>query len=58
MQQRGGTLFTSTNLKNYNYNERRFKQKDGFQLAFGIIDYSGEDGKDSKNRDLSEYLDV
>ena len=58
LHERGGTLFTSTLLKNYNYNTRYFKQDDGFQMAFAIIDYAGENGEDEANRDLSEYLEI
>ena len=43
LHERSGTLFTSTNLKNYNYNKRTFTQDDGFQMAIGIIDYAGDD---------------
>ena len=46
LHERGGTLFTSTNLKNYNYNTRYFGQDEGWQMAFAIVDYSGENGAD------------
>ena len=58
LHERGGTLFTSTNLKNYNYNTRHFTQEEGFQLAFGIIDYSADNYSDAQGRELEEYLEI
>ena len=58
LHERSGTLFTSTILKGYNYNTRYFKQDDGFQLAFAIVDYSGEEGNDAYDQNLEDYLDV
>ena len=58
LHERSGTLFTSTILKGYNYNTRYFKQDDGFQLAFAIVDYFGEDGNDVAKRNLEDYLEV
>ena len=58
LHERDGTLFTSTNLKNFNYNTRFFTQEDGFQMAFGIIDYSSDDYHDAYGRELEEYLKI
>ena len=58
LHERSGTLFTSTVLKGYNYNTRYFKQDDGFQLAFAIVDYAGDNGNDAWDRPLDDYLNV
>ena len=56
LHERDGTLFTSTMMKNYNYNTRHFKQDDGFQMAFAIVDEKGEDWKEIN--ELEEYLNI
>ena len=57
MHHRQGTLFTSTILKNYG-RDRIFTEKEGFNIAFAIVDLGSEDLKDVAGRELHEYLEI
>ena len=55
MHYRQGTLFTSALLKNEN-RDREFTDKDGFNIAFAVIDTGSATFEDVAGRDIHDYL--
>ena len=51
-----GTLFTSTVMARQNDFSNEFTEKEGFQVAFAVVDYNGQDFSDSQGRNLADYL--
>lgn len=55
MHYRQGTLFTSSIMKNVN-RDRVFTNKEGFNIAFAIVDLGSGTLEDVAGRDLHDYL--
>ena len=51
-------MYTETLRKGYNSDTRVFTEKDGFQMAFAVLDSSRLDGTDPYGRELDEWLEI
>ena len=56
--ERDGTMYTETLRKGYNSDTRVFTEKDGFQMAFAVLDSSRLDGTDPYGRELDDWLEI